>query len=132
MARATVTGVALSNLVARVEAIRQVLGEIDERYGSLSATVIHYSSDLNPRRDWYLALIEQQVEHVMLEHEDYQNYFYILGINIDEYESRARSYRDQQASYQKSYEDVLEKTRHETPKRKRFWDVRRWVSNLEF
>ncbi len=96
MARATVTGAALSNLVARVEAIRQVLGEIDEKYGSRSVTIIHYPSDINPIRDWYLALVEQKAKHVMLEQEDYQNYFYILGINIDEYESRARNYHDQE------------------------------------
>jgi hypothetical protein len=115
MARATITGKALKNMVDRVELVRTTLSDIDEKYESISP--MDFPSDLNSIRDWYLSLIDQGAKDIMLESDDYRNYFYILGIDIYQYELRAKTYHDQQASYKQNFEDSLEKARQEAPKR---------------
>lgn len=106
MSRATVSGLSLRILVEQAEATRKKVEEINKQCDVSSYnSILGFDSDMNQRRDWYLALVERGAENIMLENEDYLEYFYLVSFDVESFEKCSREQYEFKQQHQKALEE---------------------------
>jgi len=116
MARATVSGLSLRILVEQAEAIRSKVEEVNKQCDvSPYNSILGFDSDMNQRRDWYLALVERGAENIMLENEDYLEYFYLVSFDFENFEKSSREQYEYKQQHQKALEEHYKKPRVNCP-----------------